>query len=138
MTFTLRHRAEVRRRARLGEPVIVEPRENGKPKVKLTLEFSRMDAVNEAYFAAWTAGTEKKARPHDHRPASSRAPTTYYIKFQFPRLIIEDVEYADSEIIPAKVELRAVPADAAPTGMTGLTLPVTITIMNTRATSLLA
>jgi len=117
--------------------VIIEPRENGKPSVKLTLEFSRMDTTNAAYFAAWTAGTEKKLDLTITGPVIEGA-YSYFIKFELPRLIIEKVEYADSEIIPAKVELRASVADAAPTGMTGLTNPINISIMNTRATSLLA
>ena len=120
-----------------GSRTILEPLENDKPSVKLTMEFPRMDAVNNAYFADWIAGTEKKANIVITGPiiASTYA---YYLKFEFPRLIIEDVEYADSKIIPAKISLRAGVADAAPTGMTGLTLPVYCGIMNTRMTSLLA
>lgn len=120
-----------------GSQVIVEPLENAKPKVKITLEFPRMDAGNAAYLADWVAGTEKKADLTITGPiiASTYA---YYKKYPLPRLIIEDVEYADSKIIPAKVVLRAVEADAAPTGMTGLTLPIYAGLMNTRATSLLA
>ena len=117
--------------------VIVESRENGKPSAKLSMEFSRMDAVNAAYFAEWIAGTEKKADIVITGPLIAST-YYYYLKFQFPRLIIEDVEYADAGIIPAKLALRAVVADAAPTGMTGLTLPVYVGIMNTRTTGLLA
>lgn len=120
-----------------GSQVIVEPRENGKPKVKLTMEFPRMDTANAAWFAAWTAAAEQKADIIITGPLI--AATYYYFKkFQFPRLVIEDVEYADSKIIPAKISLRALEADAAPTGMTGLTLPVYAGLMNTRTTSLLA
>jgi hypothetical protein len=98
-----------------------------------------MDAANAAYFAEWVSApaTEKKMDLIITGPiiASTFA---YYLKFQFPRLIIEDVEYADSKIIPAKIVLRAVVADAAPLGMTGLTLPVYADIMNTRTTNLLS
>ncbi len=120
-----------------GSQVIIEPLEIGKPTIKLSMEFSRMNAVNAAYFAEWLAGTEKKGDITITGPiiASTYA---YYLKFQFPRLIIEDVEYPEAGIIPAKLTLRAVVADAAPTGMTGLTLPVYAGLMNTRATSLLA
>jgi hypothetical protein len=119
-----------------GSQTIVEPLENDKPSVKLTLEFPRMDAANAAYFAQWIAGTEKKADIIITGPVIEGA-FAYYLKFQFPRLIIEDVEYADSNIIPAKITLRGVTADAAPTGMT-ITAPIGVTIMNTRATDLLA
>jgi len=118
---------------------IIEPLENDKPAVKLTMNFPRMDAVNAAYFAAWTAAiaTEKKADIVITGPiiASTFA---YYLKFEMPRLIIEDVEYADSKIIPAKIVLRSVVADVHPTGMDDLTLPVYIGLMNTRTTNLLA
>jgi hypothetical protein len=120
-----------------GSQVIVEPRENGKPKVKLTMEFPRMDTVNAAWFEAWTAAAEQKADITITGPLIAST-FYYYKKFQFPRLVIEDVEYADSKIIPAKIVLRGLEADAAPTGMTGLTLPAYAEIMNTRSTSLLA
>jgi hypothetical protein len=120
-----------------GSQVILEPIENAKPKVKLTMEFPRMDTVNNAYFADWTAANEKKADIVITGPLIAST-YYYYKKFQFPRLIVEDVEYAESKIIPAKISLRAVEADAAPTGMTGLTLPVYAGLMNTRVTSLLA
>lgn len=122
-----------------GDTGIIEPIENDKPQVKLTLEFPRMDAVNAAYFTEWIAGTEKKADLVITGPVIEGA-YAYYIKFQFPRLIIEDVEYADSKVIPAKIVLRGVTADTAPTGMTvpPLTLPVYIQIMNILATDLLA
>ena len=121
----------------LGSQVIVESRENDKPVVKLTMEFPRMDSTNEAWLADWLASTEKKADITITGPLIAST-YYYYLKFQFPRLIIEDVEFADSKVIPAKAVLRAVEADAAPTGMTGLTLPVYASIMNTRTTSLLA
>jgi hypothetical protein len=120
-----------------GSRTIVEPLENAKPSVKLTMEFPRMDAVNELYFANWAAETEKKA---DVTITGPLIASTYYhyLKFEMPRLRIEDVEFADSPVIPAKVTLRSVVADAAPTGMTGLVNPMTINIMNQRTSDLLA
>jgi hypothetical protein len=120
-----------------GSQSIIEPLETGKTNVKLTLEFPRMDAANDDYFAAWKAGTEQKA---DIKFTGSLIASTYYryLHFQMPRLIIEDVEYADSNVVPAKIVLRSVKADAAPTGMTGLVNPLTINLMNTRTTDYLA
>jgi hypothetical protein len=121
-----------------GVQTIVEPVENDKPSVKLTMEFPRMDTTNAAYFADWIAATEKKADLIITGPAVEGA-YNYYLKFQFPRLIIEDVEYADSKIIPAKIVLRGVTADSpGPTGMTGLTLPVYVGLMNGRSADYLA
>jgi hypothetical protein len=116
---------------------IIEPRENGKPQVKLTMEFSRMDAVNELWFASWKAGTEYKG-DITVTGAIIESAIVYTLKFQMPRLIIESFEIPDSKLLAAKVTFRAVTATAAPTGMTGLTKPVTITQINTRATDWLA
>lgn len=120
-----------------GSQVILQPIENAKPKAKLTMDFPRIDTVSDDYLADWAAGTEKKADITITGPLIAST-YYYYLKFQLPRLIIEDVEYADAKIIPAKVVLRGVEADAAPTGMTGLTLPVYAGVMNTRTTSFLA
>lgn len=120
-----------------GSRVIIEPLENGRPSFKLVLDFSRMDDVNAAYFADWIAGAEKKADITITGPAIEGA-LTYQLIFEFPRLIIEDVEYADAGIIPAKVTLRAAEADSVPTGMTGLTKPFRAYLRNTRATAYLA
>ena len=120
-----------------GSRTIIEPRENDKPSFKIVMEFPRMDTVNDAYFADWIAATEKKGDITITGPIIEGV-YAYYLKLQFPRLIVEDVEYADSKIIPAKITLRAVVADAAPTGMTAKTLPVYGELMNTQSASLLA
>lgn len=115
---------------------IIEPRESGKPSVKITLEFPRMDTTNDDYFAAWTAQTEQKLSLTITGPVIVGT-HTYKLTLEFPRLIIENVEYADAGIIPCKIVLRSVVADSAPTGMT-VTKPMTATLINTRSTSLIA
>jgi len=120
-----------------GSTSIVQPVENEKPGIKITLEFARMDTVNAAYFADWIAPAEKKAELVITGPVIEGA-YHYYIKFQFPRLIIEDVEYPEGKIIPSKIVLRAAMADSGPTGMDGLTLPVYISVMNLTSTDYLA
>ena len=119
-----------------GSQVVLEPIENDKPSVKLTMEFPRMDATNAAYFAAWTAPTDKKADIIVTGPLADA--THYYVlNIQLPHLIIEDVEYADSKIIPAKIVLRGAMADVAQTGLTGL-LPIGIFVTNLRTASFIA
>jgi hypothetical protein len=120
-----------------GVQTIVEPVENDKPSIKLTMDFPRMDTANAAYFNAWTAGTEKKADIIITGPPIEGA-FNFYLKFQFPRLVIQDVEYADSKIIPAKIVLRALTPDSAPIGMTGVLVPVVCQLMNTRSADYLA
>jgi len=119
-----------------GSQVVLEPIENDKPSVKLTMEFPRMDATNAAYFAVWTAATDKKADIIVTGPTCAGA-FPYVLNIQLPHLIIEDVEYADSKIIPAKVVLRGAMADVAQTGLTGL-LPIGIFVTNLRTTSFIA
>lgn len=111
---------------------IIEPLETDKPQIKLTLEFPRMDAVNAEYFKDWSDGVEKKADILFPGPAiPGVTPTrTYSLKFDLPRLAIEDVEFADSKIIPAKVVLRALEAETAPLGMTGETKPIYAELTN--------
>ena len=120
-----------------GSYTIMEPLETGKPTIKLTLELARMNAVNELYFADWIAGTEKKILMTLTGPVIVGT-STYSVVRQFPRLIIESVEYADAGYIPCKIVFRAVVADSAPTGMTGITDPITETLVNIRSTTLIA
>jgi len=122
-----------------GSQVILEPVENDKPSVKLTMDFSRMDAVNAAYFAAWIAAvtTDKKADIYITGPHAGTGTVHYALRFEFPHLVIEDVEYADSKIIPAKIVLRALAADVAQEGLTGL-LPIGIFLTNMMSASLIA
>jgi hypothetical protein len=119
-----------------GQQVVIEPVENDKPSVKLTMEFPRMDATNSAYFANWTAGTDKKADIIVTGPLAA-AGFNYVLNIQLPHLVIEDVEYADSKIIPAKIVLRGLGADVAQTGLTGI-LPIGIFVTNLRVTSFIA
>jgi len=136
-TFTLEIERKMDSEHVAGVQTIVEPVENDKPSIKLTMEFPRMDTTNAAYFADWIAATEKKADITITGPVIEGA-YSYYLKFQLPRLIIEDVEYADSKIIPAKIVLRGLTPDTAPTGMTGVLVPVVAQLMNGRSANYLA
>lgn len=135
--FTIDIERKIDAEHQAGTRHIVEPRETDKPSIKLTLNFSRMDDVNAAYFADWIEEAEKKM--DILFPGALIADTYYhYLKFQFPRLkIAEDPEYPDGSIIPAKLVLRGLDADTAPTGMTGITKPIQLGVMNKRTTDLL-
>jgi len=115
---------------------IIEPLEEGKPKVKVTLNFNRMDDTNKLYFADWKAETEKKM-DIVFTGAVIEDAYSYYHKFQFPRLKIEDVDFPDDNIIPASITLRGLLADSAPTGMTGITNPLQWDVMNKKTTDML-
>ena len=135
-TFTLEIERKMDAEHVSGGQIILEPVENDKPAVKLTMDFPRMDATNAAYFAAWTAPTDKKADIIVTGPMAV-ADHPYVLNIQLPHLVIEDVEYADSKIIPAKIVLRGLAADIAQTGLTGI-LPIGIFLTNTREASLIA
>ncbi len=114
---------------------IQEPKGNGKPKVKLNQEFSRLETANESFFADWTAGNEYK-ESIVFTGATIVGTHTYKITFYLPKLQIEDDEIADANVLAPKVSMRSVVASSAPTGMT-VTKPLTCIIVNTRSTSLL-
>jgi len=120
-----------------GALTIIEALEEGKATVKLTLEFNRMDDANDAYFADWKAGNEKKM-DIVFTGAEIESPYDYYFKFEFPRLTLEDVDYPDESIIPATIVLRGLEADSAPYGMTGITKPIRLSVMNKRTTDMLS
>jgi len=134
--FTVEFERKVDSELAIGGKHILEPKETDKPTVKVTLEFPRMDTTNAAYLQDWSAGNEKKM---DLTFTGSTIADTYSYAhtLYFPRLVIEEVEYADSKIIPAKVVLRGLVASTAPTGMTGKTAPIYADIVNTVATSYL-
>lgn len=116
---------------------IMEPRSNDKPQVNLNLEFQYVNAVNELYFADFTARTEKKI------DITITGPTivgthTYSIQFILPRLkISKPPEMPDSGLIPLKLDMRALQATSAPTGMT-VTKPLTCIIVNTISSAMVA
>lgn len=116
---------------------IIEPLEGDKPLVKVTLHFNRMDDTNDLYFSDWNSENEKKMDVV-FTGANIESTYDYYHKLQFPRLKIEDVDYPEDSIIPASITMRALEADSAPTGMTGITKPVQWDIMNKTTTDLLA
>jgi hypothetical protein len=119
-----------------GSYTIMEPRQNGKTSLKLTMEFAHLDAVNELLYADWIADNEKKVNITITGPVIVGT-HTYSMSLDMPRLQIDDVDIPDAQILPCKIVMRPVVADAAPTGMTGLTKPLTIVVVNTRATSFL-
>jgi hypothetical protein len=121
----------------VGQQPIIESLEGKKPTVKVMLDWARMDTANKVYFADWKAGNEKKI-DIIFTGGLIAATYYYYYKFQFPRLKIEDLDFPHAGIIGAKAVLRAIEADTAPLGMTGITKPVQLDCMNKTSTDPLA
>lgn len=102
-----------------GSEFIIEPEENERPNINITLNFPRMNAVNNLYFADFIAETEKKM---EIKCVGAIAGTGGSIPFsfnmKFPRLrIIPPVDYPFDEIVPATIMLQAEEAASNPTGM---------------------
>lgn len=119
-----------------GANVIDEPTNNGQATVKLKLTFERVSS--DALRLAWVAGTEKKM---DMTFTGSLIASTYYntFKLSFPRLVIKEEEAPNAAgRVLQTVEFEGLIASAAPTGMTGITLPVQADIINTVSANVLA
>jgi len=135
-TFNLEYERPMENEHVASSATIPEPRGNGKPKCKLSMEFRRVDAVNELYFADWDAATEKKLDLNITGPVIIGT-HAYLLQFVLPRLILEKVDMPDGEVIPIKIDARAVVAESAPTGMTVYLTPIGGTVINTRSTALI-
>lgn len=121
-----------------GSQKIIEALEEGKVGVKLSLDLNRMDDANDVYFSQWLGESEKKADLIFTGALICATARYYYFKFEFPRLKIEDVDYPDENIIPAKIVMRGLLADSAPNGMGTLVNPVQLQVQNKRTTDMLA
>lgn len=101
-----------------GSASIIEPRQNGQPIITVTLNFPRMNDVNDAYFADFIAETEKKLRIYATGAiAGTGGSIPFSMQLRFPRMrIIAPVDYAFDEIVPATIQLQAEEAASTPSG----------------------
>jgi hypothetical protein len=116
--------------------IIDEPTNDGTPEVSLKLDFPRH--VSAAYQDAWITGTAKKL---DMVFTGALIQSTYYRKwtFEFPNLKIKKASApTKAGMLDETVEFDCLGCSAAPTGMTGLTLPFRATVINTLVTNVLA
>lgn len=102
-----------------GSPSIIEPAQNGQPIITVTLNFPRMNDVNDAYFADFIAETEKKLQIKcTGAIAGTGGSLTFTFLMRFPRMrIIPPVDYPFDDIVPATIQLQAEKAASNPTGM---------------------
>ena len=118
---------------------IDEPLEESYPTHTFRFGFPRYDAVNHPYFEDWDAFTYKKM---DLTITGALIEETYYYTFTllFPKLRVADPDAAVTGPgkIPATINMNAFKTDTAPEGMTGITLPFQLEIINKRSTDPLA
>jgi hypothetical protein len=115
---------------------IDEPTNDGMPEVTLKLEFPRYDA--KTYFEDWAANTAKKL---DMVFTGGEIETPYNreFKLQFPNLAFKSVDLpVEKGILKHPVEFNCLGCDSAPTGMTGITLPFQVDVINRQTTDVLA
>ena len=100
-----------------GSAGIIEPNQNGQSIVTATLNFPRMNAVNNAYFADFIAETEKKLRiKFAGAVAGSGGAVPFSMQLRFPRMRIINIDYPLEEIVPGAITLQAEEATSNPTG----------------------
>lgn len=110
---------------------IDEPTNDGPPTVTLSLEFPRYTA--DTYFMDWDANNKKKM-DMTFTGAGGRS-----CKLEFPNLKIQEVDLPlAAGILKHPVKFDCLGATAAPTGMTGVTKPFRLTLVNNLATDPLA
>ncbi len=120
-----------------GSASILEPNQNGQPIITINLTFPRMNAVNAAHFADFTAETEQAAYVwFSGAYINGVSGQKFEYHFYFPRLRITNVDYPFDEIVPATITLQAEEAASNPNGFSH-TVPY-LRIVNNRSTDYLA
>ena len=115
-----------------GTGKIALPAEENACLVRLSVDLRSYDA--DTWIAAWPAGTEYKADLKflgtGAAPASGSDP---YVEFQFPRLVLESQPQANIPgrgRIPHRVTFLALVAASAPSGMSGVTQPCRMNVLD--------
>ncbi len=111
-----------------GQTTIIEPCENEFPDITVELEAGRSGTTWNAFFAGHRATTPYKM--DITFTGAALATTNYAVLFQFPNVILEPYEApvpgGAGQIIP-RMTVRALSTTSAPTGMSGVTVPVRVT-----------
>lgn len=118
-----------------GQDGVDEPADNGFPVATLSLKFPRYNAANNAFFTDWAAYTSKKM-DITFTGAIIEATNKYLFRVTMPHIKIDDPEATVSGPgkIPFSMKCNLLGAAVAPAGMTGLTAPLKIDVVNKRTT----
>jgi hypothetical protein len=122
-----------------GQEGVDEPADNGFPPVSLALKFPRYNTANDAYFDDWKSTVSKKM-DITFTGRTIEGAYAYKLKLLFPNLKIDSPEAPVSGPgkIPYSMNLKGIGASAAPAGMTTLTAPMRMEVVNKRTTNPLA
>lgn len=111
-----------------GQATIIEPEESGFPDFMIDVTFARFDSTTDDFFTAHRDNTAYKADLTLTGPLITGS-TYYGLLFQFPNIYVP--EYAApipggaGQVAPT-AKFRALSTTTAPTGMTGVTVPMRI------------
>lgn len=116
-----------------GQTTIIEPEEDQFPDIELALTFARFDSTSDDFFAHHRDNVKLKAQVV-FTGAAIDATSNYGLKFQFPNLYVKPAKYAvpggAGQVAP-DIVLGALSTSAAPTGMTGVTVPMRVVTTGT-------
>lgn len=119
-----------------GLDTIDEPTNDGPPEVTLLLEFPRYTA--KTYFEDWDAGNLKKL-DMVFTGAEIESPYNREFKVQFPNLKIASAELpVQRGILRHPVRFQCLACSTAPSGMSGITEPFRIDVINRQTADVLA
>jgi len=115
-----------------GTGEMAQPNEENVCEVMLRADIRSYDA--DTWKAAWAAGTEYKAdlKFTGSASISGSAVAPYYL-FQFPRMVVArepQANIAGRGRVAHRVEFKCLVASSAPTGMTGVTQPVRLSVLD--------
>lgn len=119
-----------------GQVSIIEPEEDGFPECVIEVEFGRFDSVSDDFFAHHRDGVRLKGDIIFTGP--TLATTNYGLMLQFPNLTVGSPTYpvrgGAGQVYPG-VTLAALSTTTAPTGMTGVTVPIRVTTTGVSTTN---
>lgn len=101
-----------------GNDGISEPIEKTAPVVEVTLNFPKKETATKAYLSAFQDRDYKKMSI-EFTGESVGTSHNYKLTFDFPKMLVAEApDFAQDTPIPTTIKLKALKADAAPTGMT--------------------
>ena len=123
-----------------GNTFVAQPAEQGPCEVMLTVSTRSYDA--ETWKDAWAAGTEYKADlKFTGSGLDGGSGADPYYEFEFPRLVVAEDPQASiggRGRITHTVTFKCIAATSAPTGMSGVTQPVELNVMDKVSTAYLS
>ena len=115
---------------------IDEPLEAGRPEITLKMEFPRYSG--DQHFADWDAQTAKKCEL-EFTGRLIESPYSRMLRIRMPRLLHTQADLPiEQGILRHPLEFACLEASSAPSGMSGITAPFVVELINTQSADVLA